>query len=128
MSAVSFKGVGLVFRTLELETSKNDFAIKANLKTNEGCGAHAIKKTRFQLAAVLSTMANPIPGSVWSGTEAAVREQHNNDFCQKSGFGARLSTNIVLHYKHYPIDVALCLDSDAIYRAENSLEPAPCLK
>ena len=31
---------------------------------------------------VLSTLANQNPGSVWSGTDAAVREQQKQDFCQ----------------------------------------------
>ena len=40
------------------------------------------KKTRFQIVGMLPTMASPNPGSVWPGTDAAVREQQKQDFCQ----------------------------------------------
>ena len=39
---------------------------------------------------VLSTMANQNPGSVWSGTDAAVREQQKHDFLPKTWFGSQL--------------------------------------
>ena len=53
-------------------------------KTRKKSGAHTIK-TRFQIAGVLSTMANPNPGSVWSGADAAAREQQKHDFDKNWG-------------------------------------------
>ena len=61
-------------------------------------------------------MVNPNPGSVWSGTDAAVREQQKTGFWPKSGFGAQLSIKIDVHPKNFPIDVFLCVDSESVIR------------
>ena len=41
------------------------------------------KKQDSNQSGLLSTMANQNPGSVWSGTDAVVREQQKQDFGQK---------------------------------------------
>ena len=61
-------------------------------------------------------MADPNPGSVWCGTDAAVSDGQKRDFLPKSGFGAQLSIKIDIHPENFPIDVTLCVDSEYVIR------------
>ena len=57
-----------------------------HIKSPEGSGAHSvfpILKKKPNQSGELSTMENQNPGSVWSGTDAAVREQQKQDFGKK---------------------------------------------
>ena len=95
-----FTGIPLLWRLFVL---KNEFTQNKTQRTTM-CGSWLVlsgnqlqnrpKRIVLQLrewrtydkkskqAGVLSTVANPNPGSVWSGTDAAVREHQKRDFCQ----------------------------------------------
>ena len=56
--------------------------LKSGSESRQGSGAHMIKNMTPNSRGVLSTMASPNPESVWSGTDAAVRELQKHGFCQ----------------------------------------------
>ena len=59
-------------------------------------------------------MANQNPGSVWSGTDAAVRGQQKRDFDKNLNLVPKNLIKIDIHFKTLLVDVTSCIDSESV--------------
>ena len=52
----------------------------------------------------------------WSGTDVAVREQQKHDSGQNQGLVPSSPLKTDIYFKNFPIDAALCVDSESVIR------------
>ena len=61
-------------------------------------------------------MANHNPRFVWSGTDAAVREQQKHDFGQNQDLVPSSPRKSTFTPKNFPFHLTLCVDSESVIR------------